>query len=446
MLKQQQTFKKAVSFSGVGLHTGNAVTMTFKPAAVDTGIRFKRVDLDDQPEVEALVANVVETTRGTTIGKGNMRVHTIEHVMAAFHAMGVDNAVVELDANEPPVGDGSAQPYLKMIAEAGLVEQDGKREVAQITEPIWFKQGDSTVVMLPAERLSVNCTISFPVGGMDSQYFSLGVDRESFAQELAPSRTFCFFHEVEHLMKAGLIKGGSLENANIVRGESVLTQGGLRFRDEFVRHKILDIIGDIYLLGRPVAAQIIAIRPGHTVNYELTKQLAAKTARPAKPPAAPAAESPAPARTTPPAIADTGEVDSVALLKMVPHRYPFVMLDRVLKLEAKRALAIKNVSINEPYFQGHFPGHPVMPGVLQLEAMAQCGGIMLLKGGENAGKLAFFMSADNVKYRKPVVPGDQLLIEAELTAQRRNIGRAKCTCKVGGEVVSEAELMFLIQG
>jgi UDP-3-O-[3-hydroxymyristoyl] N-acetylglucosamine deacetylase / 3-hydroxyacyl-[acyl-carrier-protein] dehydratase len=445
MFKQQQTFKKAVSFSGVGLHTGNAVTMTFKPAAVDTGIRFKRLDLDDQPEVEALVANVVETTRGTTIGKGNMRVHTIEHVMAAFHALGVDNAVVEMDANEPPVGDGSAMPYVKMIREAGLVEQEGKREVAQITEPLWFKQGDSTVVLLPAEQLSVSCTISFPVGGMDSQYFSIGVDRESFAEEIAPSRTFCFFHEVEHLMKAGLIKGGSLENANIVRGESVLTQGGLRFRDEFVRHKMLDVIGDLYLLGRPVAAQVIAIRPGHTVNYELTKQLAAKTVKAAKPPAPPA-EAAAPAKTTPPPISDSGEVDSVALLKMVPHRYPFVMLDRVLKLEEKRALAIKNVSINEPYFQGHFPGHPVMPGVLQLEAMAQCGGIMLLKGGDNAGKLAYFMSADNVKYRKPVTPGDQLLIEAELTAQRRNIGRAKCTCKVGGEVVSEAELMFLIHG
>ncbi|MFZ2641673.1 MAG: bifunctional UDP-3-O-[3-hydroxymyristoyl] N-acetylglucosamine deacetylase/3-hydroxyacyl-ACP dehydratase [Verrucomicrobiia bacterium] len=444
MFKQQQTFKKAVSFSGVGLHTGNAVTMTFKPAAVDTGIRFKRIDLDEQPEVEALVANVVETTRGTTIGKGNMRVHTIEHVMAAFHAMGVDNAVVELDANEPPVGDGSAQPYLKMIAEAGLVEQDGRREVAQITEPIWFKQGDSAVVMLPADRLQVSCTISFPVGGMDSQYFSLGVDRESFAEELAPCRTFCFFHEVEHLMKAGLIKGGSLENANIVRGESVMTQGGLRFRDEFVRHKILDIIGDIYLLGRPVAAQVIAIRPGHTVNYELTKQLAEKVAKAAKRPAAPVVEMPA--KVTPPPVSDAGEVDSVALLKMVPHRYPFVMLDRVLKLEEKKAVAIKNISINEPYFQGHFPGHPVMPGVLQLEAMAQCGGIMLLKGGENAGKLAYFMSADNVKFRKPVTPGDQLLIEAELTAQRRNIGRARCTCKVGGEVVSEAELMFLIHG
>lgn len=444
MFKQQQTFKKAVSFSGVGLHTGNAVTMTFKPAAVDTGIRFKRMDLDEQPEVEALVANVVETTRGTTIGKGNMRVHTIEHVMAAFHAMGVDNAVVELDANEPPVGDGSAQPYLKMIAEAGLTEQEGQREVAQITEPIWFKQGDSTVVMLPADRLQVSCTIAFPVGGMDSQYFSLGVDRESFAEEIAPCRTFCFFHEVEHLMKAGLIKGGSLENANIVRGESVMTQGGLRFRDEFVRHKILDIIGDIYLLGRPVAAQIIAIRPGHTVNYELTKQLADRVATATKRPAAAAAE--APAKVTPPPVSTAGEVDSVALLKMVPHRYPFVMLERVLKLEEKKAVAIKNVSINEPYFQGHFPGHPVMPGVLQLEAMAQCGGVMLLKGGENAGKLAYFMSADNVKFRKPVTPGDQLLIEAELTAQRRNIGRARCTCKVGGEVVSEAELMFLIHG
>ena len=445
MFKQQQTFKKAVSFSGVGLHTGNPVTMTFKPAAVDTGIRFKRTDLDDQPEVEALVANVVETTRGTTIGKGNMRIHTIEHVMAAFHALGVDNAVVELDANEPPVGDGSALPYVKMIREAGLVEQEGKREVIQITEPIWFKQGDSTVVMLPSDRLSISCTISFPVGGMDSQYFSVGVDRESFAEEIAPCRTFCFFHEVEHLMKAGLIKGGSLENANIVRGESVLTQGGLRFRDEFVRHKVLDIIGDIYLMGRPVAAQVIAIRPGHTVNYELTKQLAEKAIKPAKPPTPPA-EAKTPAKVTPPAISDAGEVDSVALLKMVPHRYPFVMLDRVIKLEEKRALAIKNVSINEPYFQGHFPGHPVMPGVLQLEAMAQCGGIMLLKGGENAGKLAYFMSADNVKYRKPVTPGDQLLIEAELTAQRRNIGRARCTCKVGGEVVSEAELMFLIHG
>jgi UDP-3-O-[3-hydroxymyristoyl] N-acetylglucosamine deacetylase/3-hydroxyacyl-[acyl-carrier-protein] dehydratase len=365
--------------------------------------------------------------------------------MAAFHALGVDNAVVELDANEPPVGDGSAQPYVQMIREAGLVEQDGKREVVQVTEPIWFKQGDSMLVMLPAEQLLVSCTISFPMDGMDSQFFSLGVDRESFAEQLAPSRTFCFFHEVEHLMKAGLIKGGSLENANIVRGESVLTQGGLRFRDEFVRHKMLDIIGDLYLLGRPVVGQVITIRPGHTVNCELTKQLAEKSAKPVKPPAPPA-EADAPAKATPPPISDTGEVDSVGLLKMVPHRYPFVMLDRVLKLEEKRAVAIKNVSINEPYFQGHFPGHPVMPGVLQLEAMAQCGGIMLLKGGENAGKLAYFMSADNVKFRKPVTPGDQLLIEAELTAQRRNIGRAKCTCKVGGEVVSEADLLFLIHG
>ncbi|MBM3892738.1 MAG: 3-hydroxyacyl-ACP dehydratase FabZ, partial [Verrucomicrobia bacterium] len=267
-------------------------------------------------------------------------------------------------------------------------------------------------------------------------HLSLRVDRDTFEQELAPSRTFCFYEEVEQLMKAGLIKGGSLENANIVRGGSVLTEGGLRFRDEFVRHKILDVVGDVYLLGRPLAAHIVAIRPGHTVNFELTKQLArALSGRPSQPPVG-----------SPTSVAGMTEVSSETLIKLLPHRYPFLLVDRVVKLEEKRIAAIKNVTFNEPFFPGHFPGRPVMPGVLQVEAMAQTAGVLMLKIEGNAGKLAYFMSANNVKFRKPVIPGDQLLIEAELTQSRRNIGRAQCTCKVGDAVVSEAELTFLIEG
>jgi UDP-3-O-[3-hydroxymyristoyl] N-acetylglucosamine deacetylase/3-hydroxyacyl-[acyl-carrier-protein] dehydratase len=437
MFKQQQTLKKAVSFSGVGLHTGNAVTMTLKPAPADGGICFKRVDLDGQPEVEALIENVVDTTRGTTLGKGNLRVHTVEHVMSALSGCGVDNAVVEMDANEPPVGDGSSRPYAQMIHEAGVAGQEVQREVAQVAEPVWISSGGGMMVVLPSDRLQVSCTISFQADGIEAQYLSLAIDCETYAEQIAPCRTFCPYRDCEQLLKAGLLKGGSLETGNIIQGGAVLTKGGLRFADEFVRHKILDVIGDLALIGLPLAAHIVAVKPGHSVNCDLARQLARALAKRSSQPAAGAAAVAA-------AITSAAEMDVYGLLKVLPHRYPFMLVDRVVKVVAEKITAIKNVTINEPFFQGHFPGHPVMPGVLQVEAMAQVAGILMLRNGENAGKLAYFMSADKVKFRKPVLPGDQLIIEAELTRARKTIGRAKCVCKVGEDIVSEAELMFLI--
>jgi UDP-3-O-[3-hydroxymyristoyl] N-acetylglucosamine deacetylase/3-hydroxyacyl-[acyl-carrier-protein] dehydratase len=438
MVKQQQTLKKAASFAGIGLHTGNAVTMTLKPAPANSGIRFKRVDLDGQPEVEALIENVVDTTRGTTLGKGNLRVHTIEHVMSALAGCGVDNAVVELDANEPPVGDGSSRPYVQMIHDAGLAPQDAQREVVQPAQPIWVSSGGGMMVVLPSDRLQVSCTISFQADGIEAQYLSLAIDRETYEEQIAPCRTFCPYRDCEQLLKAGLLKGGSLETGSIIQGGAVLTKGGLRFPDEFVRHKILDVVGDLALFGRPLAAHIVAVKPGHTINCDLVRQLARALPKPAPPPAA--------ATAAVAAITSAAHMDIYSLFKVLPHRYPFMLVDRVIKMEGNHITAIKNVTINEPFFQGHFPSHPVMPGVLQVEAMAQVAGILMLRQGDNAGKLAYFMSADKVKFRKPVVPGDQLIIEAELTRARKTIGRAKCVCKVGEDIVSEAELMFLING
>jgi UDP-3-O-[3-hydroxymyristoyl] N-acetylglucosamine deacetylase/3-hydroxyacyl-[acyl-carrier-protein] dehydratase len=265
----------------------------------------------------------------------------------------------------------------------------------------------------------------------------LRVEPESFETQLSPARTFAFFDELHYLMDKGLIKGGSLQNAVLIRNESVLATDPLRFRDEFVRHKMLDVLGDITLLGRPLAAHIVVVRPGHALNAELTKALARSLEK----------QKPAPAAfIPPPEAAETGQaMDIMQLLNVMPHRYPFLMIDRIVKVEGEeKIVGLKNVTINEPFFQGHFPGHPIMPGVLQLEAMAQVAGILMLRSGENAGKVAYFMSANNVKWRKPVRPGDQLIIEIEMGRARSRIAKAKGTCKVAGEVVSEAEVMFSV--
>ena len=440
MFKQQQTIKRPVSFSGIGIHTGNRVNMTWKPAPVDHGIKFVRVDLDSKPVIDALIANIGDTTRWTTIGNGNAVVHTVEHVVAAFYGCGIDNVLIELDANEPPVGDGSALPFVEMIKEAGIQPQEGKREMFQPREVVHVEVGDSLAIVLPSDHLRISCTIQYGQPGLDAQFLSLAVEPESFRAQIAPARTFAFYDEIQYLIDKGLIKGGSLENAVLIRGETMLATAPLRFRDEFVRHKMLDVLGDIALLGRPLAAHIIIVRPGHTGNAELTKTLA-KALR----------ESGLEtvfATMPPPVAAGTGPdaaMDIVRLLNIMPHRYPFLMIDRIIKIEGEeKIVGLKNVTINEPYFQGHFPGHPIMPGVLQLEAMAQVAGILMLRQGENAGKVAYFMSANNVKWRKPVRPGDQLIIEVEMGRARSNIAKAKGVCKVAGEIVSEAEVMFSI--
>jgi UDP-3-O-[3-hydroxymyristoyl] N-acetylglucosamine deacetylase/3-hydroxyacyl-[acyl-carrier-protein] dehydratase len=422
--------------------------MTFLPAAPNSGVRFRRVDLEGKPEIEARVENVVENNRSTTIAKGNTRVHTVEHVLATFAGYGIDNAIVELDSNEPPIADGSARVYCKMVQEAGIVPQDERRETYAITEPIELEMGETVMTLFPDEGFKLSCTSS-DRGGRFTQFYSVELSPKTWEKELAHARTFCFYEEIEFLFKNGLIKGGSLENAVVIREDAVLTTEPLRYADEFVRHKILDIVGDLALLGRPVHGHLTAVKPSHAANCELVRRITAQMRKPlvaaqtfSPPPVRPKA-APGPTGAEPGAPEEL-VLDINGVMRILPHRFPFLMVDRITKLEGNHVVGVKNVTINEPYFQGHFPGHPIMPGVLQLEAIAQVAGVLMLKQAENVGKLAYFMAAENVKWRKPVHPGDTLVIDVELTKIRGKIGKAKGICKVQGEVVSEAEVTFMI--
>jgi UDP-3-O-[3-hydroxymyristoyl] N-acetylglucosamine deacetylase/3-hydroxyacyl-[acyl-carrier-protein] dehydratase len=446
---QQQTLRQSASYSGVGLHSGSRVTMTLLPAPPNTGIRFRRVDLEDRPEIEARLDNVVQTQRSTTLGRGNVRVQTVEHILAALAGCGVDNAIVELDAGEPPVADGSAREYTRLIESAGLVPQAEPREPYEVTSPLELHTDETLLSVFPHDRLKVSCTSADRLGRF-AQFLSLEITPETWKRELASARTFCFFDEIEQLIREGLIKGGSLENAVVIRDDAVLTIEPLRYPDEFVRHKILDLLGDLALLGRPLHAHVVAVRPSHTVNCQMARlidqqmrrpQVAVQTFLP-PPPSAEAARQAAPVLED--LVQEGGTLDIGQIMKIVPHRYPFLMVDRITKIEGNKITGIKNVTINEPYFQGHFPGHPIMPGVLQLEAMAQVVGLLMLRQADHFGKLAYFMSAENVKWRKPVRPGDTLVIEAELTKTRNRIGKARGVCTVNGEVVSEAEITFMV--
>ncbi len=441
----QQTLSSSASFSGIGLHSGNRVNMTFHPAAANTGIRFRRVDLDGRPEIEARVDNVSDTNRSTTLSKGSIKVHTVEHVLATFVGYGIDNAVIELDANEPPIGDGSSREFCKMIQTAGVVPQAERREPYVVTEPIDLEMGETVMTLFPDDGFKITCTSSDRQGRF-TQYFSTAITPKTWEQDISHARTFCFFEEIEYLIKNGLIKGGSLENAVVIRDDAVLTTEPLRYGEEFVRHKILDIIGDLSLLGRPIHGHVIAVKPSHSGNCELTRKIQEQIQKPlraaqtfAPPPPKP---SVAPAEAPPPA---DGSMTVEEIMKTLPHRYPFLMVDRIAKVEGSRIVGVKNVTMNEQFFQGHFPGHPIMPGVLQLEAMAQVAGILMLRQAEAANQVAYFMSAENVKWRKPVLPGDVLVIDIELLKVRGKIGKAKGVCKVGDEVVSEGEVTFMLR-
>ena len=446
---QQQTINQPASYSGIGLHSGNRVTMTFLPAPANSGIRFRRVDLDGKPEIEARVENVVENNRSTTLAKGNTRIHTVEHVLATFAGYEIDNAIVELDANEPPIADGSAREYCKLIQGAGIAPQDERREPYTVTAPIELEMGETVMTLFPHEAFKISCT-SADKQGRFTQFASVELSPKTWERDLAHARTFCFFEEIEFLITNGLIKGGSLENAVVIRDDAVLTTEPLRYPDEFVRHKMLDIVGDLSLLGRPLHGHLIAVKPGHAANCEMVRRITAQMRKPLvaaqafapPPPAASTAQPPETAADE--SKAQEGAIDILGVMRMLPHRYPFLMVDRVVKIEGNHIIAVKNVTINEPFFQGHFPGHPIMPGVLQLEAMAQVAGIVMLRQAQNVGKIAYFMSAEDVKWRKPVLPGDVLVIDVELTKLRGKIGKAKGVCKVQGEVVSQAEVTFMV--
>lgn len=434
MSKNQKTLAKSISLSGYALHTGNKVNLTFHPAPENHGHKFKRTDLTDHPILDAHVDLVKQVERATTIADGAIKIHTIEHVLSALTGMGVDNCLIEMDSNEPPICEGSAREYVRMIKEAGLTEQNAPRNFFTLREPIHiFGKDGAMILAVPDEEYKISCTNANHTGFF-TQYHSLLIEPKTYETEIAPARTFVFYEEVQKLMESGLIKGGSLENAVVIRGQSVLSKEPLRFPDEFVRHKILDIIGDLSLIGRHLRAHIIAVKPGHGLNVEMAraihkqfqKYFGSSASEPRK-------------------IVMEGTLDIGDILKIMPHRYPFLLVDRILKFDGdNKATGLKQVTINEPYFQGHFPRHPVMPGVLQVEAMAQVASILLLRNPENQGKIGFFMSADGVKFRKPVVPGDTLIIEVEMTRSRGKIGKASAQCYVNNEIVSEGQLMFTV--
>jgi UDP-3-O-[3-hydroxymyristoyl] N-acetylglucosamine deacetylase/3-hydroxyacyl-[acyl-carrier-protein] dehydratase len=438
--------RQPASFSGTGLHSGAHVNMTFLPAPPNSGLRFRRADLEGKPEIEASVDFISATNRSTSLAKGHVKILTVEHVLAAFAGRGIDNAVIELDANEPPIADGSARQYAGMIEAAGVAPQDEPREVFRLQSPLLFEKDDTSISVFPHHCLKITCT-SADNKGRFTQFFSLEVTPETWQRDLAHARTFCFFEEIEYLIKSGLIKGGSLENAVVIRDDAILTTEPLRYPEEFVRHKILDIIGDLSLVGCPLAAHVIAVKPSHTANCEVARQItqqmrqpldaARSFAPPAPPPSAKTEGQEAPLR-------DGDALDATRLMKILPHRYPFLMVDKIIKIQGSKIVGVKNVTANEPYFQGHFPNHPIMPGVLQLEAIAQVAGLMMLRQADNFGKLAYFMSAESVRWRKPVRPGDTLIIDVELTKSRGKIGKAKGACLVNGETVSEAEVTFML--
>ena len=438
---KQRTIRQERSIKGKSLHTGEEVTLTLKPADANTGYVFRRVDLYGKPEIRPFASNVTELVRSTTISNGNEKVHTVEHVLSALSGCGIDNTIIELDASEPPILDGSARPFVNLIFEAEPVEQEADRSFFKLQEAVSVTSGNRSMIALPHDGFRVTCT-SADDRGSHVQHLSVDLDPETFVAQVAPARTFTLYEDIEELLKLGKIRGGSLDSAIVIKGNKILSKEPLRFEDEFVRHKILDIVGDLSLLGKPLCAHIIAVRPGHSLNSDLTSKLHEVISKKDSKKSASLDTDSSKSFVMP----DETELDVRRILDVLPHRFPFVMIDRVISIEGDETLTgIKNVSINEPFFPGHFPGHPVMPGVLQLEAMAHAAGILLLRRGSAEGKVAFFMSADKVKFRKPVVPGDQLLITAKLVKVRGNkLATASVECKVGQQVVSSASLMFSI--
>jgi UDP-3-O-[3-hydroxymyristoyl] N-acetylglucosamine deacetylase/3-hydroxyacyl-[acyl-carrier-protein] dehydratase len=418
----QRTLAGEVSLEGAGLHTSEPARLHFVPAAADTGVRFRRVDIAGGPEIAATLENVVSTDRGTALGDGDAVVHTVEHVLAAIAALGIDNLTIELDGPEVPIADGSFRPFFELLRAAGSTEQDRRVEELVVAGPVSsHSNGGATYTAVPADAYQISATIEFDHPLVRRQFGSFQVTPDEFGSEIAPARTFGFLKDAEALRARGLARGVTLENT-IVLNDTGLAGGALRFSDEFVRHKIGDVVGDLALLGKRLRGHIVANRPSHAGNLEFARQLqaASRAYRPI--------------------------VDIHRILQHLPHRYPMLLVDRVIEFEqGKRIVGIKNVTINEPFFQGHYPGHPIMPGVLIIEAMAQVGGLLLMDAVENPeNKVVYFMSLDNVKWRRPVIPGDQIRFELEMLQLRRHVCRMKGVGYVDGFVVAEAEMMARI--
>ncbi|MFH1784234.1 MAG: UDP-3-O-acyl-N-acetylglucosamine deacetylase [bacterium] len=435
-MEYQRTIAKPVTYTGVGVHTGSKTSMTFKPADINTGVKFVRVDLPGSPEIEANIDHVSGVERGTTINQGDAKIHTTEHILSALCGLGIDNIIVEMDANEPPVFDGSALPVVEKLKKTGIVEQDAPKNYIIPEETIELFENGAQLIVLPDTKFKISCTIDYDHPVLKTQYNSFVMDPATFEKEIAPARTYCFDYEIETLKKRGLAKGGNLDNA-VVIGEEGIHNTNLRFPDEFVRHKILDLMGDLYLLGRPLKAHIIAIKCGHPSNIKLARKI--KEVMSEK-------QNFGGGRKKPSDISNVSKdnvLDIDTIQKVLPHRFPFLFVDKIIIVEKeKKAVGIKNLTINEDMFNGHFPGHPIMPGVLIIEAMAQTSCFLVLQKPELSNKLAYFMLIENAKFRKPVVPGDQLKLEVELVRAKSKTGKVQGRAFVDDTLVAEAEFTF----
>jgi UDP-3-O-[3-hydroxymyristoyl] N-acetylglucosamine deacetylase/3-hydroxyacyl-[acyl-carrier-protein] dehydratase len=414
---------------GVGIHTGVRARLVLKPAPANAGVTFSRVDLPEAPEIPARADSLAPSAeRRTTLRSGDVAVDTVEHLLAACHGLGVDNLRVEIDGPEVPSGDGSAGIFVDLLLSAGIVEQRAYRKDLTLDRPIYVREGEVTLVALPSEEgLTIEYVAEFPAGVTPPRPFTYRLSRNEFVESLARARTFCLASEVEDLRARGLGRGATEENTIVLPTNGDVSR--LRWPDEPVRHKVLDLLGDLFLVGADLHTHLLATRSGHSSNARLVRKLVERLEE----------------REGAGAVVPESGFDVREIMRLLPHRYPFLLLDRVIEIEGyRRAVAIKNVTINEPYFQGHWPGAPMMPGVLQLEAMAQLAGVLLLRKLENTGKLAVLWSIDKVKLRGGVVPGDQLRIEVETTRMKENVGQVQGRGKVGGKVVCEAQLLFTL--
>lgn len=418
----QRSISADATLDGIGVHSGESARLTFRPGEPDSGVVFVRTDVEGSPSVAADVENVVGTDLGTTLGDGAARVLTVEHVMAAVAAHRIDNLVVELDGPEVPIRDGSFADYYEALSGAGPVDQDAEAKVLALDGPVQASgSAGSSYVATPNSGLRVSATIDFEHPTIGRRYGSYQMDG-SFVHEIAPARTFGFKSDADELHARGLARGASLDNAVVLDDDGVMNDE-LRFDDEFLRHKVGDVMGDVALLGARLDAHIVADRPSHEGNVALARAIRTHI------------------RRSGPPVADAARV-----MEFLPHRYPMLLVDRIVDFDSgKSIVGIKNVTINEPFFQGHFPGHPIMPGVLIVEAMAQCGGLLLMDHVENPeDKVVYFMTMDNVKFRKPVIPGDTLVFELHVISIKRQLCKIAGRGLVDGQVVTEAEFMARI--
>ena len=413
---------RPATLEGIGLHLGVPCRITFQPATAKQGVVFRRTDCPGLPRIRAHVSEVSGSERRTQLGKGDYAVHTVEHVLAAVSGLGIDDVLIDMDGPEPPILDGSAAPFLAALKDAGMASLEGEPEFLELTEPVRIIDGASVYEAYPADGLELDVTIEFPHPLIGKQSRRFIINEETFASELSRARTFGFVHEVDALRAKGLIKGASLDNAVVLDDQDILS-GELRWHDEFVRHKAMDCIGDLALAGARIRARIVAVKPSHRGTVTLVREMVRAGGK------------------------EKGMYTIEDIMKVLPHRYPFLLVDRILEIEEKkRIVGLKNVTINEPFFQGHFPGHPIMPGVLIIEAMAQVGGMLLMGSVEDPeSKVVYFMSLDNVKFRRPVKPGDQIRFELEIIQLRGTVCKMRGIGKVEGEVVAEADMAAMVR-